>query len=124
VEDLPWLPIFRILSYSLLGIGIFLFLSVLVFSLFLRSSKISVKIKVRLFHLRFFALSFGIISAALFFVSALITTTLTDSLTEKKILLAFLTAVAVTYFVLWLWIKHSARTKAANGPTKNNGEGK
>jgi hypothetical protein len=115
VDDLPWLPIFRILSYSLLGIGIFLFLLVLIFSLSLGNSRISVKIKVRLFHLRFFALSFGIISAALFFVSALITTTLTDSLAEKKILLGFLTAVAVTYFILWLWVKHSAGTKSGDG---------
>jgi len=124
VEDLPWLTIFRILSYSLLGIGMFLFLLVLTFSLFLRNSRISVKIKVRLFHLRFFALSFGIISAALFFVSALITTTMTDSLTEKKILLGFLTVIAVSYFIVWLWVKHSARTRTASGPTKNSGEGK
>ena len=124
MEDLPWLPIFRILSYSLLGIEIFLFLLVLTFSLFLGNSRISVKMKVRLFHLRFFALSLGIISTALFFVSALITTTLTDSLTEKKILLGFLTVVALTYFILWLWVKHSAQTKTANGPSKNSGEGK
>lgn len=124
MEDLAWLTIFRILSYSLLGIGIFLFLLVLAFSLFLGNSRISVKIKVRLFHLRFFALSLGIISAALFFISALIITTLTDSLAEKKILLGFLTAVAVSYFIVWLWVKHSAQTKTANGPTKSNGEGK
>jgi len=112
---LPWLTIFRILSYSLLGIGLFLFLSVLAFSLFLRNSRISVKIKVRLFHLRFFALSFGIISTALFFVSALITTTLTDSLAEKKILLGILTAVAVSYFIVWLWVRHSTGTKSGDG---------
>jgi hypothetical protein len=122
MEDLPWLGIFRVLSYSLLGIGLFLFLSVAVFSILLKITKISVKIKVHLFHLRFFGLSFGVISIALFFISALITTAMTDSLLEKRVLLGLLTIVAVSYVVLWLWVRHSSRVKSAERQTKDREE--
>jgi len=92
----------RLCSYSLLGIGVLLLLFIAFSTLYLHIPKVNLKLKARFFHYRFLALFFGVVVALLFFVSALVTTTVTDSLAEKKLLLGLLTMLCIAYFLLWL----------------------
>ncbi|MBA7680092.1 hypothetical protein ES703_88400 [subsurface metagenome] len=100
--DNPWLFVLRICSYSFLAVGVILLLFIAFVAIVLARPKADLKLKVRLFQYRYFALFLGVIVAVLFFVSALITTTITDSLVEKRLLLALLSIVSIAYFLLWL----------------------
>lgn len=100
--DTPWLFALRICSYSFLSVGVILLLFIAFAAIVLARPKADLKLKVRLFQYRYFALFLGVIVAVLFFVSALITTTITNSLVEKRLLLALLSIVSIAYFLLWL----------------------